>query len=380
MAESESGQDKTEEPTDKRKRDAREKGEIARSKELNTVSLTLAGAGALLAFGGNLAETLMTLMRMNFSLPREVLTDERSMGLFLLASGKMAIWAVQPILMLLFVIAFVSPIVLGGFIFSGSLLQPKFSRMNPLSGIKRMFSLNSLTELLKAMAKFFVILIVALVVLSNDRQALLAIANEPLEQAIIHSVQVVGWSALWMAAGLLLIAAADVPFQLWQTHKKLKMTKQEIKDEYKDSEGKPEVKQRIRQLQREVSQRRMMAAVPEADVIITNPTHYAVALQYDPEKGGVAPLLVAKGTDFIALKIREIGVEHKVQILESPALARAIYYSTEVEGEIPAGLYLAVAQVLAYVFQIRQYRSGKGKRPEPLKEDLPIPPDLRRDN
>jgi flagellar biosynthetic protein FlhB len=380
MAESESGQDKTEDPTDKRKRDAREKGEIARSKELNTVASTLAGAGALLAFGGNLAETLMTLMRMNFSLTREVLIDERSMGLFLLASGKMAIWAVQPILMLLFVIAFVSPIALGGFIFSGSLLQPKFSRMNPLSGIKRMFSLNSLTELIKAMAKFMVILAVALVVLGNDRQALLAIANEPLEQAIIHSVQVVGWSALWMAAGLLLIAAADVPFQLWQTHKKLKMTKQEIKDEYKDSEGKPEVKQRIRQLQREVSQRRMMAAVPEADVIITNPTHYAVALQYDPEKGGVAPLLVAKGTDFIALKIREIGVEHKVQILESPALARAIYYSTEVEGEIPAGLYLAVAQVLAYVFQIRQYRSGKGKRPEPLKEDLPIPPDLRRDN
>jgi len=380
MAESESGQDKTEEPTDKRKRDAREKGEIARSKELNTVAVTLAGAGALLAFGGNLAEALMALMRLNFSLSREVLTDERSMGLFLLTSGKMAIWATQPILVLLFVIAFVSPIALGGFIFSGSLLQPKFSRMNPLSGIKRMFSLNSLTELLKALAKFFMILIVALVVLGNDRQALLAIANEPLEQAIIHSVQVVGWSALWMAAGLLIIAAADVPFQLYQTHKKLKMTKQEIKDEYKDSEGKPEVKQRIRQLQREVSQRRMMAAVPQADVIITNPTHYAVALQYDPEKGGAAPLLLAKGTDFIALKIREIGVEHKVQILESPALARAIYYSTEVEQEIPAGLYLAVAQVLAYVFQIRQYRSGKGKRPEPLKEDLPIPPDLRRDS
>ncbi|MEN4827440.1 flagellar biosynthesis protein FlhB [Pseudomonas sp. P39-UII1] len=380
MAESESGADKTEDPTDKRKRDAREKGEIARSKELNTVAVTLAGAGALLAFGGHLAETLLALMRLNFSLTREVLTDERSMGQFLLASGKMAIWATQPILVLLFFIALISPIALGGFIFSGSLLQPKFSRMNPLSGIKRMFSMNALTELLKALAKFFMILIVALVVLSNDRQALLAIANEPLEQAIIHSVQVVGWSALWMAAGLLIIAAADVPFQLYQTHKKLKMTKQEVKDEYKDSEGKPEVKQRIRQLQREVSQRRMMAAVPEADVIITNPTHYAVALQYDPEKGGAAPLLLAKGTDFIALKIREIGVEHKVQILESPALARAIYYSTEIEQEIPAGLYLAVAQVLAYVFQIRQYRAGKGKRPEPLKDELPIPPDLRRDS
>ncbi|MBA5708048.1 flagellar biosynthesis protein FlhB [Pseudomonas fulva] len=380
MAESESGQDKTEEPTEKRKRDAREKGEIARSKELNTVSVTLAGAGGVLAFGGYLAETLLEMMRMNFSLTREIIVDERSMGAFLLTSGKMAIWAVQPILILLFVMSFVAPIVLGGFVFSGSLLQPKFSRMNPLSGIKRMFSMHALTELLKALAKFFMILVVAVAVLASDRQALLSIANEPLEQAIIHSLQVVGWSALWMSAGLLLIAAADAPFQLWQTHKKMKMTKQEVRDEYKDSEGKPEVKQRIRQLQREVSQRRMMAAVPQADVIITNPTHYAVALQYDPENGNSAPLLLAKGSDFMALKIREIGAEHNIQILESAALARAIYYSTEVEHEIPAGLYLAVAQVLAYVFQIRQYHAGKGKRPDPLKTDLPIPPDLRRDS
>lgn len=380
MAESESGQDKTEEPTEKRKRDAREKGEIARSKELNTVAVTLGGAGGLLAFGGYLAETLMNLMRMNFSLTREIIVDERSMGAFLLASGKMALWAVQPILILLLVISFVAPIALGGFVFSASLLQPKFSRMNPLSGLKRMFSMHGLTELLKALAKFFVILVVAVAVLASDRQALLSIANEPLEQAIIHSLQVVGWSALWMSAGLLLIAAADAPFQLWQTHKKMKMTKQEVRDEYKDSEGKPEVKQRIRQLQREVSQRRMMAAVPQADVIITNPTHYAVALQYDPENGNSAPLLLAKGSDFMALKIREIGAEHKIQILESAALARAIYYSTEVEHEIPAGLYLAVAQVLAYVFQIRQYHAGKGKRPDPLKTDLPIPPDLRRDS
>ena len=380
MAESESGQDKTEEPTEKRKKDAREKGEIARSKELNTVAVTLGGAGGVLAFGGYLAETLMSLMRMNFSLTREVIVDERSMGAFLLASGKMAIWSVQPILILLFVISFVAPIALGGFLFSGSLMQPKFSRLNPLSGIKRMFSMNSLTELLKALAKFIMILVVALVVLVSDREALLAIGKMPMELAIIQALQVVGWSALWMAAGLLLIAGLDVPFQLWQSHKKLKMTKQEVTDEYKNSEGKPEVKQRIRQLQREMSQRRMMAAVPDADVIITNPTHYAVALQYDPEKGSSAPLLLAKGTDFMALKIREIGVEHKVKILESPALARAIYYSTEIEQEIPAGLYMAVAQVLAYVFQIRQYRAGRGKPPEPLKKDLPIPDDLRRDS
>ncbi|HSC84149.1 MAG TPA: flagellar type III secretion system protein FlhB, partial [Pseudomonas sp.] len=185
------------------------------------------------------------------------------------------------------------------------------------------------------------------------------------------------WSALWMSAGLLLIAAADVPFQLYQTHKKMKMTKQEVRDEYKDSEGRPEVKSKIRQLQRQMAEQRMMQAVPEADVVITNPTHFAVALKYDPAKGN-APMLLAKGGDFLALKIREIAQEHKVTLLESPGLARAVFYSTEVDHEIPAGLYLAVAQVLAYVYQLKQFRSGKGKRPTPLK-DLPIPPDLRRD-
>ncbi|MCU1722882.1 MULTISPECIES: flagellar biosynthesis protein FlhB [unclassified Pseudomonas] len=378
MAESESGQDKTEDPTEKRKNDSREKGEIARSKELNTVAVMLAGAGGLLSFGGYLAEALMEIMRSNFSLSREVLMDERYMGIFLLASGKLAILATQPVLLVLLLAALLGPIALGGWLFAAGTMAPKFSRMNPLAGIKRMFSMHSLAELLKALAKFFVILLVALAVLSSDRDDLLAIANEPLDQAIIHSVQVVGWSALWMACGLLLIAAVDVPIQLWQAKQKLMMTKQEVRDEYKDTEGKPEVKQRIRQVQREMSQRRMMAAVPEADVIITNPTHYAVALKYDPDKGS-APLLLAKGTDFIALKIREIAVQHNIQLLESPALARSIYYSTELEEEIPAGLYLAVAQVLAYVYQIRQHQAGKGKPPEPLK-DLPIPPDLRRDS
>ena len=241
-----------------------------------------------------------------------------------------------------------------------------------------MFSVQALVELLKALAKFLVILAVALVVLSVDQDDLLAIANEPIEPAILHSLKVVGWSAFWLSCGLILIAAVDAPFQLWSHKQKLKMTKQEVRDEYKDTEGKPEVKGRIRQLQREMAERRMMQAVPQADVVITNPTHFAVALKYDPEKGG-APLLLAKGGDFLALKIREIAQEHKVMVLESPGLARAVYYSTELDQEIPAGLYLAVAQVLAYVYQLRQYQAGKGKRPGPLP-DLPIPPDLRRDS
>ena len=379
MAESESGQDKTEDPTEKRKKDSREKGEIARSKELNTLAIMLAGSGALLVFGGMLAQDLMELMRLNFTLSREVIMDQGAMGKFLMNSGLIALVAIQPIMITLLLAAFLGPIALGGWLFAAGSLAPKFSRMNPGAGLKRMFSAKSVIELLKALAKFLIILAVALVVLSGDVDDLLRIAHEPIDRAIIHSLQVVGWSTLWMACGLIIIAAVDVPVQLWESIKKLKMTKQEVRDEHKDQEGRPEVKQRIRQVQREMSQRRMMAAIPDADVVITNPTHYAVALKYDSEKGG-APVLLAKGSDFLALKIREIAVANEVMLLESPALARSIYYSTELEEEIPGGLYLAVAQVLAYVYQIRQHRAGKGKFPEPLKDDLPIPPDLRRDS
>jgi len=379
MAESESGQDKTEDPTEKRKQDSREKGEVARSKELNTLAIMLVGASALLIFGGALAQDMMELMRINFSLPREVILDQRSMATYLMRSGQIALWSIQPVMITLVLAAIIGPISLGGWLFAASSMAPKFSRLNPGPGLKRMFSTKSLIELLKALAKFIIILFVALAVLSSDIDDLLRIAHEPLDMAIIHSLQVVGWSTLWMACGLILIAVVDVPVQLWESHKKLLMTKQEVRDEHKDQEGRPEVKQRIRQLQREMSQRRMMAAIPEADVVITNPTHYAVALKYDPEKGN-APVLLAKGSDFLALKIREIAAANEILLLESPALARSIYYSTELEQEIPGGLYLAVAQVLAYVYQIRQYRAGKGKRPDPLKDDLPIPPDLRRDS
>jgi flagellar biosynthetic protein FlhB len=378
MAESESGQDKTEDPTDKRLRESREKGEVIRSKELNTFAVMLAGTGACLVFGGALAQTLLQIMRKSFDMPREVLLNDHNMAVYLLQSGTSAFLAAQPIFLVLLLAALLGPICLGGWLFSPGAMAPKFSRMNPLAGIKRMFSMHSVMELLKALGKFVLVLLVAVVVLYKDQAQLLAIAQEPLEQAIIHSVQVVGWSSVWMALGLALIAVIDVPIQLYQGKQKLMMTKQEIRDEYKESEGRPEVKGRIRQLQREASQRRMMANVPQADVIITNPTHYAVALRYDPEQGG-APTLVAKGTDFVALKIREIAVAHEIQLLESPALARSIFYSTEVDGQIPAGLYMAVAQVLAYVYQIRQYRAGRGKRPQPLK-DLPIPDDLQRDS
>ncbi|GFM49463.1 flagellar biosynthesis protein FlhB [Pseudomonas capsici] len=378
MAENENGQDKTEDPTEKKVRDSRAEGQIARSKELTTLVVMLMGAGGLLMFGGGIARMMIELMRNNFTISRETLMDTTYMGKLLLSSGEHAMIVVLPFLIAMLMAALVGPILLGGWLFATKSLAPKFSRMNPASGLKRMFSPHALVELLKSLGKFLIILAVALVVLSKERNDLVSIAHEPLEQAMIHSLQVVGWSSFWMACGLFFIAALDVPFQLYEAHKKLLMTKQEVRDEHKNSEGSPEVKQRIRQLQREMSHRRMMAAIPEADVIITNPTHFAVALKYDPEKGG-APMLLAKGADLIALKIREIGAHNQILILESAALARSIYYSTELEQEIPAGLYLAVAQVLAYVYQIRQYQAGRGKRPDPLGV-LPIPPDLQRDS
>ena len=378
MAESESGADKSEQPTSKRLDEARKKGQIARSKELNTLVVTLGGAGGLLVFGAGMADALLGIMRGNFELSREVLLDERYMALYLLATGKLALELLAPLIMALLVIALAGPVSLGGWLFSSEALQPKFSRMNPLSGLKRMFSVQALVELGKAVGKFLVVLTVAVAVLMANQDDLLSIGHEPLPQAIAHSAQIVGWCSLWMACSLILIAAIDVPFQLWDHKQKLMMTKQEVRDEFKDTEGKPEVKSRIRQLQYEMAQRRMLQEVPQADVVITNPTHFAVALKYDADKGG-APRLVAKGGDFLALKIREIAQEHRVELLESPALARAVFYSTELDQEIPAGLYLAVAQVLAYVYQLKQFRAGKGKRPGPLP-DLPIPPDLQRDS
>lgn len=377
MAENDSSEDKTEEPTEKRRREAREKGQLPRSKELNTLAVLVGGAGALLMYGANLADALMRLMRGSFELDRATVMDSESMLNLLIAAAKIAADGVWPILAVLLAAALIGPVSLGGWLFSAEALAPKFSRMNPLEGLKRMFSVRSVVELSKALVKFAVVLAVAILVLKSDQDDLLSMAHQPMEQALIHCAKVVGWSAFWLACSLMLIAAFDVPYQLWDNRQKLMMTKQEVKDEYKDSEGKPEVKAKVRQMQREMANRRMMQAVPQADVVITNPTHFAVALQYDPAATG-APKLLAKGNDFMALKIREIAQEHKVTVLESPALARAVYYSTELDHEIPAGLYLAVAQVLAYVYQLKQYRAGKGKRPGPMP-DLPIPPDLRRD-
>lgn len=374
MAEGDSSQEKTEEPTAKRLQKAREDGQIPRSKELSTSLVLIVGALSLWIFGGFIFSGAENIFRFNFALERSHLFDEKEMVIHLSASVLEAILVISPVMIALIIAAILGPLALGGWMFSGKSLLPKLSRISPLAGFKRMFGLKSLVELLKSWAKVLVIAACTILLFFSLENSILYLNQEPDRQAIIHAMDLVMLGALVLAISTLLISIIDVPFQIYDFTKKMKMSLQEVKDEHKDTEGKPEVKQRIRRLQYEMSQRKMMQDVPEADVVITNPTHYAVALKYHSE-GMEAPVLVAKGADEVAMKIREIAKAHKVPIVEAPALARSVYTYTRVGKEIPEGLYVAIAQVLAFVYQLNQYFKGLG--PKPKQPVFPVPPNLR---
>nr|WP_067287567.1 flagellar biosynthesis protein FlhB [Marinobacterium profundum] len=379
MAE-ETGQEKTEDPTPKRIREAREKGDVPRSKELGATVLLLSAAASALIFGDLVAGRMRGMMASNLSLEREALFDSSMMVAYLARSMFEALLSLSGFFALVLLAAIVGPIALGGWNFSGESVQPKASRINPLSGLKRMFSLKALVELVKALAKFLLVASIAILVLKVMQPRLMGLGAQDVVPAISEAVDIVIWTFLLISASLILISLLDVPFQLHDYSTKMKMTLQEVKDEMKSTEGKPEVKGRIRQLQREISQRQMMGKIPEADVVITNPTHYAVALKYDPESGR-APVVLAKGADFVALRIRELAVEHEVPMLSAPPLARALYQHAELDQEIPAGLFKAVAQILAYVYQLRSYRKRESVAPTQVRDDdLEIPDDLRFDN
>ncbi|WP_217520792.1 flagellar biosynthesis protein FlhB [Vibrio metschnikovii] len=375
MAESD-GQERTEEATPRRLQQAKEKGQVARSKELASVSVLIIGSVALMWFGEMLASRLYTTMGRLFSLSREEIFD--SSKLFDIIAGTLThlIFPLLLILVTLFVAALIGAAGVGGVSFSAEAARPKLSKISPLSGFKRMFGMQSLVELFKSILKVLLVAGVAFYLIDASKNDLFQLSMDVYPQNIFHALEILLNFILLISCSLLVVVAIDVPFQIWQHAEKLKMTKQEIKDEYKDTEGKPEVKGRIRMLQREAAQRRMMADVTQADVIITNPDHFSVALRY---KQGTdkAPIVVAKGGDFLALKIREIAREHELIIVAAPPLARALYYTTELEQEIPDGLFVAVAQVLAYVFQIKQYRRKGGQRPVLKTQELPIPPDMR---
>ncbi|UTA49499.1 flagellar biosynthesis protein FlhB [Simiduia sp. 21SJ11W-1] len=375
--ENDSSQEKTEEATPRKLEKAREDGQVARSKELTTTILLITGTLALMASGAFLGRKLMLVFEESMTLERETLFDPVSMLTHMGHAIFEASLGLAPLFLALMVAAFVGPISLGGWLVSTKALAPKLNRMDPIAGLKRMFSIKSVVELLKAVGKVGIILLVAVLMLKALRSQLLGLASEALGPAIIHALWLAAISALVLAASTILIAVVDVPFQIWDHAKKLRMSMQDIKDEYKDTEGKPEVKSRVRQLQREMAERRMMSDVPEADVVITNPTHFSVALKYNPETMET-PVMVAKGADNIALKIREIANAHGVEIVEAPALARSIFHTTEIGDTVPAGLYVAVAQVLAYVFQLRSHKQGQGDRPQKPR-NVQIPPNLRYD-
>lgn len=375
VAENENGQEKTEEATPKRLASARDEGQSPRSKELNTTFILLGGVVGLMLMGNQISDQLKGIMRANFSLPREAAFDTGIMLVHLGATAFAAIQALAPFLILLLVAALLGPVSLGGWVFSVKALQPKLSKLDPLQGLKRMFEMTALIEFFKTIAKFVFVASISIYMMIGYRSEILSLSTASLQPALDNLFDIVGWTVLVVSSSMIIISLIDVPFQIFDHGKKMRMTRQEVKDEMKDTEGKPEVKGRIRQLQREFAQRRMMEAIPDADVVITNPEHFAVALKYDVDSSD-APLLVAKGVDLVALKIRQIANAHDVLVLESPPLARAVYFTTELDREIPSNLYMAVAQVLAYVFQLKAYRQGQGRRPKELS-DIAVPKESR---
>lgn len=369
------GQERTEQATEKRRRDARGRGEIARSRELTTMLLLMGTGAVMLMAGERMGRGLAGTMKELFTLStREALSTMSLPEVFMGALGD-ALMSVLPLIAAAFAIALLAPAAIGGWAWSGEALGVKWERLDPLKGFGRMFSTNSLVELGKALLKLVLFTVVLLALLWNWAAEIVGLEHADARTGLLGSLHLVSRSFLVLAAVTIVIAMVDVPWQLHSHARRLRMTRQEIREEHKETEGSPEVKGKIRRMQLEVAARRMMEEVPKADVIVTNPTHYAVALRYDAKKNA-APLVVAKGADEVAQQIIRIGAHHRVMTFAAPPLARAIFHSTRVGSEIPAGLYVAVARVLAYVFQLRAKPGSRDVQPP---ADLPIPDELRRD-
>lgn len=369
----ENGQERTEQATPKRREEARKKGQVPRSTDLSTAAVCIAAAAAIYSFGRVAAGAFADLMHDSLAIEPERAMDALSLWPALRDTAARAIIIVLPVLGATFVAALCAPIAIGGWNFSTEALMPQFSRLNPGAGLGRMFSARGGVELGKGLAKISVVGIVGYVLLKGLTAQMMGLSSEPVNGAISHSASLAGYSLLVLCCGLAIIAAVDVPFQLWQNSRDLKMTKEEVRQEYKESEGSPEVRGRIREAQRALARGRQLQEVPKADVVITNPTHFAVALRYDENKMR-APVIVAKGTDLMALKIREVATENGVAVVEAPPLARALYRTVELGREVPAALYIAVAQVLTYVYQLRAAREKGAEPPTPPVFEAPALP------
>jgi flagellar biosynthetic protein FlhB len=328
-------------------------------------------AAAGIAFiGASVMDKLLQIMKAGMQLERELAYQPDLMVNRFYELSIEGLIAIAPLLLPLAIVAFFAPMMLSGWMISTKALMPRFDRINPVNGFGRIFSVYSLVELVKAIAKTVVIGGIAALTVWQKKEEVMALMTVPVDAGISQTGDYLATSFLLIIAAMVLIVAIDVPFQIWQHAKQLRMTKEEIRKEHKEDEGDPYIKARIRGLQHEAARRRMMAEIPKADVIVTNPTHYAVALKY--KSGMRAPTVVAKGVHLLAARIRELGEEHRVPILEAPPLARALYFHAELESEIPEKLYVAVAEVLAYVFQLRRYHDYGGAAPNP-PVDLPVP-------
>jgi flagellar biosynthetic protein FlhB len=320
--------------------------------------------------------SLSSTVRHALTFERAVAFDTSQMLVQAQWMGVHGLLAAAPLLAMLVVAALVAPMMLGGALFSPNAVTPKFSKLNPMAGLGRMFSSQSLADLLKALGKSLLIGGVGYLVISGSLEPIMALLGEPVRTAVPHTLALVARSCIWIVAALLLIALADVPYQLWSFHRKLRMSREELRQENKESEGDPHVKARIRRQQQQIARRRMMSEVPKADLVLTNPTRFAVALRY-VDGQMKAPRVVAKGCDLVAQRIREIASDNQVEVVESPALARALYKHAALGDEIPAGLYTAVAELLAWVYRLRHWRrEGAGDAPE-TPGDLPIPEALQ---
>ncbi len=373
MAE-ESDLEKTEPASPRKLEQAREQGDVPRSRELATCTLLLGASGAFWFTGGNMVHEINEVLASGLSFEREMAFDMELLLAHAAASIIKLLIAFAPAALILIVIALASPMLIGGWLFSAQALQPNFGRMNPIKGIGNMFSSRSAVELGKAIGKTVLVGWIAWMVIKYEIDAVLALSVEPLKSGIEHLGHLLLVSFVFICSGLIIIAAVDAPYQMWAHAKKLMMSRQDVRQESKESDGNPEIKAKIRQQQREMARRRMMSEVPTADVVVTNPTHYAVALKYS-EKGNRAPIVVAKGADEVAAKIRELAMENNIVMLEAPPLARALFRHAELGDEIPEALYIAVAEVLAYVFQLRAFSKNGGSRPK-KPGDIDVPPEL----
>lgn len=356
--------ERTEPASPRRLEQAREEGQIARSQELGAFAVMGTAGLAVWLLGAQLLTGFTGLMKSGLTLPAASAFETGHMLALLGREGAAGFSTIAPVLIAAFIAAICAPLMLNGWLFTFKPLQPNFSRLNPLNGIGRIFSVTGLVELVKAIIKVLVVGGVAALVLWHSLDAVVSLTMETTAGAISHAAQLVGWTLILVVGGMVLVVAVDVPFQLWNHSRKLRMSRDEVKRESKETEGDPHIKARIRSLQREAARKRMMAEVPAADVIITNPTHYAVALSYK-ENSMRAPRVVAKGRNIIAARIRELAAEHRIPVLEAPPLARALYRHAELGDEIPETLYTAVAEVLAYVFQLRQFAGRSGYAPLP---------------